>query len=222
MVSAVYYAILSSFCRVLNVAENIQVYPDGLVCYLTNCTNGFNYGKDTFLLNFSNLEILAGCLISYLVQHVKIKNGLLWILIGLVGYFLVWADNIFHVVSIYEPHFYFLFSFMMVLGITITDLKKQTKVPSVLSLLGDASYSIYIAHGPFIQFYLYVFKFLNLSHVLGNFLSLLFLQLCTVGSCLLVYQLIERPLIRQVKKFVDLRPRIKKRKSSNILINEGR
>ncbi|RXZ01595.1 acyltransferase family protein [Fictibacillus sp. S7] len=179
-------------------------------------------GKDTFLLNFSNLEILAGCLISYLVQHVKIKKGLLWILIGLVGYFLVWADNIFHVVSIYEPHFYFLFSFMMVLGITITDLKKQTKVPSVLALLGDASYSIYIAHGPCIQFYLYVFKFLNLSHVLGNFLSLLFLQLCTVGSCLLVYQLIERPLIRQVKKFVDLRPRIKKRKSSNILINEGR
>ncbi|SDN07692.1 Peptidoglycan/LPS O-acetylase OafA/YrhL, contains acyltransferase and SGNH-hydrolase domains [Fictibacillus solisalsi] len=183
----------------------------GWAVILLSAQMGLIPGKNTFLLNFSNLEILAGCFISYLVLHVKFSSGLFWMLSGLAGYYLVWSNNLFHVVSIYEPYFYFFFSFMMMLGITIVDLKKQTKVPAFLSFLGDASYSIYIAHGPFIQFYLYVFIFINVPNIFGNFISLLLLLFCTVASCLLVYLFIERPLIRQVKRFLNTRPQIKKR-----------
>lgn len=184
-------------------------------------------GKETFLLHFSNLEILAGCFVAYVIQRYTVRRGMVLILVGLAGYLFVWMNNVIHAVSIEVPHFYFLFSVIMMLGITATDLRKRVKVPSFLSFLGDASYSIYIAHGPFIQFYLILFHTLNIQQAIGNLMALLLLLVLTVGSCLLVYLMIERPLIREVKRLMSRGPLTKKKRRkelypTNPLIHERR
>jgi exopolysaccharide production protein ExoZ len=158
----------------------------------------------TFFFSFSNLEIMVGCLVAYctLNYSVYIYGPFIWFIMGVVGYIFVWMNNIFNVININGPIFYCLFSMLIMLGLSEMD-KVDRKLPKLLSYLGDASYSIYIAHGPFLQFYILILKKLNLISILGYFSSMLLLIfLSTLSSCL-VYSLLEKPLYKYLRKLVE-------------------
>ncbi|MFP5105816.1 acyltransferase family protein [Neobacillus sp. C211] len=155
----------------------------------------------SFFTNFSNLEIIFGCLVAHLTLNYSFRNSSLLILIGLLGYLGVWINNIYSLIEIPFPKFYSLFAMILMLGISEKD-KKDRKVPKVLSFLGDASYSIYIAHGPFLHIYILFLKKLDLIGLLGYFFSMISVILLTVSSSCLVYKFIEKPMSRYLRRAV--------------------
>lgn len=155
----------------------------------------------SFFTNFSNLEIIFGCLVAHLTLNYTFRNSSYLILIGLLGYLGVWINNIYSLIEIPFPIFYCLFAMMLMLGISEKD-KKNRKVPKVLSFLGDASYSIYIAHGPFLQVYISLLKKFDLIGSLGYFLSMVIVILLTVISTCLVYKFIEKPMSKYFRSAV--------------------
>jgi exopolysaccharide production protein ExoZ len=155
----------------------------------------------SFFTNFSNLEIIFGCLVAHLTLNYSFRNSSLLILIGLLGFLGVWINNIYSFAEIPFPIFYCLFAMILMLGISEKD-KTVRKVPKVLSFLGDASYSIYIAHGPFLQLYILFLKKLNLISSLGYFCSMVIVILLTVVSSCLVYKLIEKPMSKYLRRMV--------------------
>ncbi|QIZ10386.1 acyltransferase [Priestia megaterium] len=155
----------------------------------------------SFFTNFSNLEIIFGCLVAHLTLNFSFRNSSLWILTGLLGYLGVWINNIYSLIEIPFPIFYSLFAMILMLGISEKD-KKDRKVPKVLSFLGDASYSIYIAHGPFLHIYILFLKKLDLIGLLGYFFSMISVILLTVSSSCLVYKFIEKPMSKYLRRAV--------------------
>lgn len=155
----------------------------------------------SFFINFSNLEIIFGCLVAHLTLNYTFRNSSFLILIGLLGFLAVWINNIYNLIEMPVPIFYCVFAMIFMLGISEKD-KKDRKVPKVFSFLGDASYSIYIAHGPFLQFYILILKKLDLIGSLGNFFSMLIVILLTVISSCLIYVVIEKPLSKYLRSAV--------------------
>lgn len=159
------------------------------------------YNGNSFFFNFSNLEIIFGCLVAFLTLNYNFKYSTAFIWGGLLGYLAVWINNIYSIVNIQLPFFYCLSSMMLMLGISEKD-KKDRKAPKVLSFLGDASYSIYIAHGPFLQFYILILKKLNLVESMGYLFSMVIVSLLTVISTCLVYVCIEKPISKYLRRVV--------------------
>ncbi|PFO04942.1 hypothetical protein COJ85_10605 [Bacillus sp. AFS076308] len=159
------------------------------------------FQENSFLFDFSSLEIIFGCLVAYLTLNYNFRYSTTLIWGGMLGYLAVWINNIYSFVDIQMPVFYCLFSMMLMLGISEKD-KKLRKVPRVLSFLGDASYSIYIAHGPFLQFYILILKKLNLVDAFGYFSSMVIVILLTVISTCLVYVVIEKPISKYLRRVV--------------------
>ncbi|MEO2073958.1 MAG: acyltransferase [Bacillus sp. (in: firmicutes)] len=157
--------------------------------------------EHTFFVSFSSLEIIFGSLIAYLTLNFTFRLSSLYIFIGLLGYLAVWINNIYNLVSIQAPIFYCLFSMILMLGISEKD-KKERNVPKALSFLGDASYSIYIAHGPFLQLYILILEKLRLIDTLGFFLSMVIVILLAVISSCFVYRFIEKPMLKYLRKIV--------------------
>jgi peptidoglycan/LPS O-acetylase OafA/YrhL len=90
---------------------------------------------------------------------------------------------------------------LIMLGISIKD-RKVRDIPKSLSLIGDASYSIYITHGPFLQLYIFIFQKFQLIGALGYFLSMCLVIFCTVLSGCAVYKLIEKPMSKKLRSRV--------------------
>ncbi|MFC0187294.1 acyltransferase family protein [Fictibacillus aquaticus] len=154
-----------------------------------------------YLFSFSMIEILAGCLAAYLFLRFKWER--IWLLItgaGILGYFAVWTNNVYSMVEIYEPYFYCVFSFLIMLGIAAADRKKVRRSPKVLLYLGSASYSIYIAHGPIAQLYILLWRKLGLDEMFGHFVSLCAVIILTVLSSCLVYEHVEKRLAAAVRE----------------------
>lgn len=161
---------------------------------------------ESLLFNFSNVEIIFGCLLAYLVLHYRLKYSTLAFVAGLLGYVAIWTNNIFQFFSIYEPYYYFIFALMMMYGITVKDMTKDITLPKSLSLLGDASYSIYIAHGPFLHFYLFIVKRFSIVNVFGLFFAMCFVIVLSVISCYVVYITIEKPMTNKLREILIKKP----------------
>lgn len=157
--------------------------------------------------SISIVEIFTGCLVAYVTLRFTIPkpNGLLFI--GVAGFIGVWGNNIYGVVVLSPVLFYWIFAILIVMAIAEKD-KTDRKVPASLSFLGDASYSIYIAHGPLLQLYLYIWGRLGLGASIGSFLSLLLLIVMAVLSSCLVYIVIEKPMNQYLRnKFIQTKQR---------------
>lgn len=155
----------------------------------------------SFLFSFSTLEIVCGSLVAYLMLNYKLGYSTLMIILGFAGYLFVWMNNVYEFAAIHAPLLYCLFSMLIMLGISIKD-RKVREIPKSLSLMGDASYSIYITHGPFLQLYIIIFQKLHVIGTLGYFLSMCLVILCTVLSACAVYKLIEKPMSKKLRSMV--------------------
>jgi peptidoglycan/LPS O-acetylase OafA/YrhL len=155
----------------------------------------------TFIFSFSTLEIVAGSLVAYLMLNYKLGYSTQMIFIGFAGYLFVWLNNVYDFAALHSPLLYCLFSMLIMLGISIKD-RKVRDIPKSLSLMGDASYSIYITHGPFLQLYIFIFQKFQLIGALGYFLSMCLVIFCTVLSGCAVYKLIEKPMSKKLRSMV--------------------
>ena len=160
-----------------------------------------------FWFSVSIVEILTGSIVAYVTLRYSIPKPNLLLVIGLGGFALVWMNNNYGFVDLSPVLFYWIFAILVVTAIAEKD-KTDRKVPASLSFLGDASYSIYIAHGPLLQLYMYVWGRLGLEESIGSFLSLFILIVMAVLSSCLVYIAIEKPMNTYLReKFIHRKQR---------------
>ncbi|MBD2345359.1 acyltransferase family protein [Anabaena subtropica] len=162
--------------------------------------------KDSLILNFVfssyNIEFALGCLAAYLFAKYQIKWGMALISVGAFLYTLS-AINYYHqIVSISQVITFGIPSMLLLLGFAYIENVKNLQIPRLLVYIGDASYSIYLAHG---------FAINNISKVVQkiypNITENIFLlnSFGLVISCIsimfgcLVFSLIEKPLIISFK-----------------------
>lgn len=156
---------------------------------------------ETFLFSFSTLEIVSGSLIAYISLSFKLKQyATTFLIVGLIGYFLIWMNNVYLMVPVYyAPIFFCFFALLIVLGISIKD-RTSRKIPSSLVFLGDASYSIYIAHGPFLILYTLIFRETLLISMMGYTTSMILITFLSIVSSCFVYVWIEKPMNAYLKR----------------------
>ncbi|MGD6994187.1 acyltransferase family protein [Sutcliffiella horikoshii] len=158
---------------------------------------------DSFFFSFSTLEIVSGSLVAYISLTYNLKQyATNFLLVGVTGYFIVWLNNVYLLFPVYyAPIFFCCFALLMVLGISIKD-RTDRKLPSSLVFLGDASYSIYIAHGPFLILYMLIFRETLLMSSLGYSISMILITILSIASSCFVYIWIEKPVNAYLKKAV--------------------
>jgi exopolysaccharide production protein ExoZ len=154
---------------------------------------------DSFLFSFSSLEVLMGSVVAYAILHYNIRFSSLWLTLGWLGFLMVWMNNIYSHYAIHAPLFYCLFSMLIMLGIAEKD-KNPRKVPKLLSFLGDASYSIYIAHGPLLMLYITILESTRTILPMNHSVMMILVILLTTGSCCMVYLYIEKPITSALRQ----------------------
>ncbi|HEY9803818.1 MAG TPA: acyltransferase [Leptolyngbyaceae cyanobacterium] len=173
---------------------------------LANFVGIMQLPKESIVLNFVfspyNIEFAMGCLAAYLFLKYKIKWGMVLLSIGAFLYTLS-AINYYHKIVNFSPVITFgIPSVLLLLGFAYVEVTKNIQVPKLLVYLGDASYSIYLAHGFAInnlskivqRIYPNVTENIFLLSITGIVVALLSI----VFGCL-VFSLIEKPLIFSFK-----------------------
>ncbi|MEC3883966.1 acyltransferase [Halobacillus sp. HZG1] len=161
------------------------------------------------IFNVSTLEIFCGALVAHLSIHFTNRYAGLCIVLGLAGYALTWIHNIYSLTFIPLALAYGSCSMLIMYGIAEKD-KTKRNVPHILSYLGGASYSIYIAHGPFIKVYLVIFVKLNFFDIIHPFFGLVLIILLVTASCCMVYNIVEKPLVETLRRTVFGKKRVTK------------
>jgi peptidoglycan/LPS O-acetylase OafA/YrhL len=89
---------------------------------------------------------------------------------------------------------------LLIIAATSIDLKDSPKIPYLLIFLGDASYSIFLTHGPLISASTKILQKANLGKYFDGFFAPALLALFTVVVGCIFYSLIEKPLTVFLRK----------------------
>lgn len=162
-------------------------------------TPGFSK-LDGFLFNFNNMEIVCGSLVAHLILNFKIKFPKIILLSGFLLISSVWTNNVVNGTNETTYFYYCVAAMLIMLGISSIDLNKDIETPAPLQFLGDASYSIYISHGPLLQFYILLLKKLNVISIVGILPSMCIAITLSILSGCLVYIILEKPVSSFVKR----------------------
>jgi len=164
------------------------------------------FPQDSFLLETVfgnlNLELVLGCLAAYIVIKYNNKIGKYrWILFGIanLGYILgmlaVWGNIWFG-----RIHTFGVLAALLIIAATSIDLKDSPKIPYLLILLGDASYSIYLTHLPVISAITIIMQKANLGKYFDSFFAPALVALIAVIAGCIFYSLVEKPLTVYLRK----------------------
>lgn len=163
--------------------------------------------KDSLILQFIfsryNLEFMFGCLAAYLVGKGLIKTGgQAFIFVGMFFYALAAINYYYEITNISSVIAFGIPSALLVLGAASLEMRKTVKVSYFLIFVGNASYSIYMMHGFFIN---------NLTKILARLgpefthnsmlLSMAGLVIVAITLCLgcIFFYFIEKPLLSTLK-----------------------
>ncbi|MBW4594431.1 MAG: acyltransferase [Brasilonema angustatum HA4187-MV1] len=160
------------------------------------------FPQDNILLHFVfseyNLEFVLGCLAAYALLSKKISNGIPFLYVGIFLYTLSAIDYFYKFFGVSSVMTFGIACTLLVVGGASLELKKTINVPNILLFLGNASYSIYLAHGFFINQITKVLKNLSLNIfqtlVFSDILGLIFAIIAIICGCL-IYLYIEKPLL---------------------------
>ncbi|MCM2535844.1 acyltransferase family protein [Neobacillus pocheonensis] len=159
--------------------------------------------KNNLFLNFifSNydLEFFFGCIVGHLVLKTSIKYNYIILLVGVLGFLSGWYLVLQGVLMRYHTQAMLVLGIscgLIVLSATFLDLKYKLRVPKLLLLIGDASYSIYLTH-----FYIFVFIFKILAKVnrlnpFGGFITVSISLIIAVILGVTFHLVIERLLLK--------------------------
>ena len=144
-----------------------------------------------------NLEFVLGCLAAYIVIKYHQKVGKYrWILFGIanlgyvfLGMLVAWTNIGFERITTFG-----VLAAMLIIAATSIELKDSPKIPYLLIFLGDASYSIFLTHGPLISASTKILKKANLGKYFDGFFAPALLAVFAVVFGCIFYSLIEKPL----------------------------
>ncbi|MDX2099582.1 MAG: acyltransferase [Leptolyngbyaceae cyanobacterium bins.59] len=156
-----------------------------------------------------NLEFLMGCLAAFLLSRHKIGNGMLLLSIGTFFYTLSAINVYYKVFSLSDVITFGIPSMILVLGAVAFENRKNLDFPHALLLIGDASYSIYLTHGFFLNNFskvlLAVSPTATQNVLILNVFAVIFSILTTVLGCFF-YSFVEKPLLVQFRSRLVTKP----------------
>ncbi|MGK9181258.1 acyltransferase [Priestia filamentosa] len=166
------------------------------ILFLMDLTPFSNLNPTLFGIN--NLEIWMGALAAYLVKKVRVKVDFILLILGISSLVVLWINNTYSYfpieLGVIRPLLYGISSFLIIISLTSIDLRKNVKIPNTLTLAGNASYSIFLTHGPFLQFYILVFKKIGIFSLIGINISMIIILILTISTGILIYKAVEIPM----------------------------
>lgn len=177
----------------------IAVWVAGILANSFGLLNLDNHFYLNFVFNNYNIEFLLGCFVGYITLNKNIHYNKTILMIGLIGVVLGWygllEETLYRYDTVSMLVFGISFSLIVVSAASI-DKNSNVKVPKILLLIGDASYSIYLTH-----FYVFVFLFkvitkLNSMNPFNNFITITVTFFIATCLGILFHLLIEKPLIK--------------------------
>lgn len=153
-----------------------------------------------------NVEFAFGCLVGYYIlkfNKIKYRWLLFWAanVAGIILAFLICYGGLHSDHPIYNRVISFgLIAALLILASASIDLKDSIAIPSIFIYLGDASYSLFLLHGPLVSAITKFVAKANLTRLFDNFLVQSLLFLIVIGMCCIFYSLVEKPLTAFLRK----------------------
>jgi len=149
-----------------------------------------------------NLEFAMGCAAAYLLDRYRLTSGRRIAIIGLTIFLLCGLSE-----SFMHRHFgwrhtvlgYGLSSMLLVWGAVLWERRNRIVVPSLLLLLGDASYSIYLTHYALLDLFAKGLLALDIPAVIGPTLTVGMIIALSLSIGVLFYLYVERPLLARLR-----------------------
>jgi len=153
-----------------------------------------NTGVLEYLTNPFLIEFGFGLLAAYLVKE-KIGGPIL----GVLGVVLLLIGGYLYDHEISRILLYGIPSFLIVVGFSSWEVKKniEFKFLKIPSLIGDASYSMYLIHLPMLRI-AHKISAKHVDSVMSNYVVNFFIVISIIGVSILFYSFIEKPLIKKL------------------------
>ncbi|MFD0697780.1 acyltransferase family protein [Paenibacillus sp. GCM10027628] len=153
-----------------------------------------------FLFSEVNLEFAVGCLLAKWMQQHRSYHYKLLLIVGALGFFLIWLNNKYAVVPFHDYLLYVIPATFVLLGAaSVPDQLRLTRWVQVLGKLGNASYTILLTHLLFISIIMKLSKASHLAGKIGFFWTDMIVVTLTIPLCYTVYKLGEKPLVAVLK-----------------------
>jgi exopolysaccharide production protein ExoZ len=144
-----------------------------------------------------NLEFVLGCLAAYIMIKYNNKLGKYrWIFFGIanlgyviLGILVAWRNLEFERITTFG-----VLAALLIIAATSIDIKDSPKIPYFLMFLVDASYSIFLTHGPMISASTKILQKANLGKYFDNLFAPALLAVFAVVFGCIFYYFIEKPL----------------------------
>jgi len=200
------FYLLFSIAIWLKPKHSVPILSAWLLVTILHYRKIVKFPQDSFLLETVfgnlNLELVLGCLAAYIVIKYNNKIGKYrWILFGIanLGYILgmlaVWGN-----IWVGRIHTFGVLAALLIIAAISIDLKDSPKIPYLLILLGDASYSIYLTHLPVISAITIIMQKANLGKYFDSFFAPALVALIAVIAGCIFYSLVEKPLTVYLRK----------------------
>jgi peptidoglycan/LPS O-acetylase OafA/YrhL len=148
------------------------------------------------LYNELVLEFFLGAVIWKLFKKIPSAVAILLAILGAYFFLLPIQINSSHLIAFGLP------SVMLLTGLTALEWQQKITVPNRVVLLGNASYSLYLIHFPIINT---VLGNLNKTYSGNRWLLLVFVMAIVILS-VLVYQVIEKPVLKYLNGYLNRDP----------------
>jgi len=207
LIYELYFYFLFSIAIWLKPKHSVPILSTWLFITILHICKIVKIPSSFFLLNLvfgnMNLEFVFGCLAAYIVIKYNNKLGKYrWILFGIanLGYVILgllaaWGNIWFDRITTFG-----VLAALLILAATSIDLKDYPKIPYLLIFLGDASYSIFLTHGPLISAITKIVQKANLGKYFDGFFAPALLAVFTVVFGCIFYSFIEKPLTVFLRK----------------------
>ena len=207
LIYEIYFYLLFSLAIWLKPKHSVPILSGWLLVTILLYCNIIKLPHDSFLLETvfgeMNLEFVLGCLAAYIV--IKYNNSIgkyRWILFGIgnLGYVIVamlaaWGNIWFARILSFG-----MLATLLIIAVTLIDLKDSPKIPYVLIFLGDGSYSIFLTHMPVISAITKIVQKANLEKYFDGFFAPTLVAVFAVVFGCIFYSLIEKPLTVFMRK----------------------
>lgn len=207
LIYEIYFYVLFSIAIWLKPKHSAPLLSAWLFVTILHLCKFVKFPDSFFLLNLvfgnMNLEFVLGCLAAYIVIKYNNKIGKYrWILFGIanlgyviLGMLVAWRNIEFERITTFG-----VLAALLIIAASSIDLKDSPKIPYLLIFLGDASYSIFLTHGPLISATTKILQKANLGKYFDGFFSPALLALFAVVFGCIFYSFIEKPLTIYLRK----------------------
>ena len=207
LICEIYFYFLFSIAIWLKPKQSVPLLSAWLFVTVLHYLKIVQFPDSAFLLNqmFNNmnLEFVLGCLAGYgVIKYGNKISNYRWVLFGTanLGYAVLAILLAAEVVEVDRINTFAVLAALLIVGASAIDLKDAPKIPQIFTYLGDASYSIFLTHGPLISATTKVLQKANLGRYFDGFFAPALVALITVIAGCIFYSLVEKPLTVYLRK----------------------